>query len=211
MLNLPTIAHYGNKSHENALETLEAIKLFCEQLVKTGDDRLLSYTISCQYNDTMVNISVAGHVAEVNEWLKSALSIPPKELEEVSKWSEKTLNYLDMYKLKDSRPNLGDLLNFSGCLCFERLFLDPYYYDYNLVGSNVEILYKIPVNEKDLFKLVESGEISSSPAWIIKSSKCSRCGESYVNCTCSKYFQSGIMQTVEKGDYLGNFWTNRKA
>lgn len=212
VLNLPTIAHYGSESYQHTIETLDVIKLFCDQLVEIGDNRLISYTISSQYEDTMVNISVAGHVVDVCDWLKNSLSIPPKDFDDFGDWSEKVSHYLNKVISDNERPKLQDLLNSSGCLCFERIFIDPDYYKLYFANGSIRMSHQISREETELIKLLRSGKINYANANMIRRSRCSNCGKNYMGCNCSKYFQKGdVVQNVEKFDLLGVFWTNRKA
>jgi len=50
-----------------------------------------------------------------------------------------------------------------------------------------------------------------APAWQIISAACSHCGGAYETCSCIKFVDSNVSDTVTDARLLGFFWTDRSA
>lgn len=59
--------------------------------------------------------------------------------------------------------------------------------------------------------LIEAKRLVPTNAWILTTSRCEKCGQSYQTCGCIKFVDSGVTQTITDGEPLGFFWTDRSA
>jgi hypothetical protein len=62
-----------------------------------------------------------------------------------------------------------------------------------------------------LLDAVQTGRIQPTFAWLIRESKCSKCGEPYDACPCSKYVDAGVAQYCTDATIAYGFWTDRPA
>lgn len=80
-----------------------------------------------------------------------------------------------------------------------------------LVGDEKVLRVRLPENNEPLMAAVSSGSLRPAFAWVIRSSRCSKCTTSYAECSCSKVLDTDVVQQVQEGDIAYAFWTDRPA
>jgi hypothetical protein len=214
LLNFPRIHHSGKNSVRLALATQDVFLSLCEILSSRGDDRVISFTMSVEYEDRDVYFSFAGHVNDLFTWFRSKEATLPSSQGRIGQWAEDASSYINnVYKKSIDSPPLHDLLKMDGMLIFPRRFLkDNDYrirYDENSDSLISDLI--IPKEDKELFEVISAGELTVACAFWVRDSKCSNCHESYHLCPCSKFIDEGVIQNMTDVTMLGPFWTNRKA
>lgn len=212
-INLPNIIHRGCNAVTNANITQTLIRQLCSAWKSRGDDRLISYTISIEYQDKQVLYSVAGHVLDLLDWLNDKSSVLPIDSNEVGNWCENFKQFLYKYPQSKDNPKIGDILDTRGIINFKRKFVDSdrigYYYDE--VKKAVIAQISIEKSEQDTLEDICNGNLEIAPVYEYVETKCSLCGNNYNKCNCSKYLNGNTMQNVNKFEQLASIWTNRKA
>ena len=212
-VNLAMITHAGDCAALDAERTMQAIATLVDAWVERGDDRVVSFNIGIVYSDRLVRLSCAGHVVDLQLFLKAVGTSMPHDVADVLTWvqgvyaaiSESAPQSLD-------QPQLGKMLQHTGILLFERKWIDPSLYELRLDEEmNAPVVeFAIPRSEEALCGLVRTGQITWAAAHHVKRSRCSRCGTDYLQCDCSKYLDQ-VCQQMEEAPVLGIFWSNRPA
>ena len=212
-INFPTIIHRGNNATINANVTQTLIGQLCSAWKSRGDDRLISYTISIEYEDKQVVYSVAGHVLDLFDWLNHKSSILPKDSKEIGNWCERFIEFLYKYPQAKDIPKIGNILDCRGIINFKRKFVDPYTIKYNYNESAKALMAEIMIkkSEKDTIDDLCDGKLGVAPVYEYIETKCNLCEDNYNICNCSKYLDDNIGQYIKKFEQLGSIWTNRKA
>lgn len=212
--NFPLFMHTGPKSIENAMKTQHSIKTLCETWIKLGHDRVISYNIGIRYSDRDILYSVAGHIEDISKWIGNKCSTFPINTSEVSEWCDNNYFYLsENYPDQKDNPQLSKHLMQSGMLVFDRIQLDPSHYRTRLnpETKKVELLLAIDPKESKLVDRVKKGELKAVSGVIVKESKCMKCGLSYNECQCIKYFDEDVVEEMIDMGPVGFFWTSRSA
>lgn len=214
LLNFPRIHHSGENSVSLAQATQDIFQSLCLAWSSRNDNRVISFTISIEYDDKEVCFSFAGHVNDLLIWFKSKEASLPTSQDMLGQWTENASRYIDnAFKKSIDSPSLHDLLKKDGMLVFSRRFLKKnefrIRYDEN-VGSLVSDLM-IPKDDKGLFEILNSGKLTFAYAFWVRDSKCSKCHESYHLCNCSKFLEDDVAQNMTDISILGPFWTNTRA
>lgn len=214
LLNFPRVHHSGEESVKLALATQDVFLSLCTAWSSRGDNRVISFTVSIEYDDKDVYFSFAGHVNDLLTWFKSKEATLPTSQDMIGHWAEDAARYIDnAFKQSIDSPPLHDLLKKDGLLIYSRRFLKNnehrMRYDEN-AGSLISDLI-IPKEDKDLFEVINSGKLTVACAFWVRDSECSKCHTSYHLCPCSKFIDKGVVQNMTDVPMLGPFWTNRKA
>lgn len=212
VFNLPHIRHSGPAALQLADATIDAIGVLCEALSRR--DCLLSFSIGVDYDSKAVNFSFAGHVADLSAWMKLPEARLPRSEEAVSQWTEKTAETLTKeFPEAADEPPLAALQMHSGLLRLERVMLEPHQFSFEPDEQRqaIDILLAVPRSEADLAGLVEKGEITAAAVLELKGLSCSKCGQDYLQCGCSKVLDAGVTMIITDLQALGAFWTNRPA
>ena len=214
LLNFPRIHHSGDNSVGLAQVTQKIFLSLCKAWSAREDNRVISFTISIEYDDKEVYFSFAGHVNDLLIWFESKEATLPSSQDTLGQWAENASHYIDnTFKKSIDNPSLHDLLKKDGMLVFPRRFLKKnefrMRYDEN-AGSLISDLM-IPKDDTDLFEILNSGKLTVACAFWVRDSKCSKCHASYHLCNCSKFLEDDVVQNMTDVPILGPFWTNRKA
>lgn len=209
-LNLPRIRHSGPSALSLAIESEDAIRELCVGLSGRENNRQLSWTTSIVYPDREIWISVIGAVEDVRLWLESVRPPLPTKTEDVGSWVEEV-----GFKLEAQWPqatNFGQesrVLDLSGELRIKRNFVPSDWLEIRSEGDNREITYQLALPEGPERTALQAGTLQIAPAWLLRTSSCSKCRSSYEDCPCSKVLDEQVQQVVTKADLLGAVWTDR--
>ncbi len=182
--------------------------------MRRKDDRLVTYNLGIQYENRNICISVAGHVRDLCLWHDDPSSMLPETESGVGKWCNKADSFLSrQYKAAQNVPDIGELLKQTGLLVVHRVFLDPTEYRFRHDEGLHTILcdLSIPKDATDLLRAIEKHNLKPANAFLVERTVCSRCGEAYARCGCSKYREEGVVELMDKVTLLGPFWTTRRA
>jgi hypothetical protein len=215
VINFPLLLHLGPRSPELANRTQKAIGQLCEAWIRRGDDRVVTYTVGIQYADRDVYISVAGHVQDLDAWLKSEESVCPADASRFGAWCEAAAKAVSAVarEAKDIPP-LREMLGRSGVLHFARRFTKPSECHLRYEGNARAIIGDVCVEgcTQEVSQLIDCRKLRVSCAFLVRESTCSRCGaKPYHRCDCSKYLDPGVVEEISDARLLGAFWTNRHA
>jgi hypothetical protein len=101
----------------------------------------------------------------------------------------------------------------TGLLTIDRKILEKDEYDLArnpTTGAPVVGLKDHPHVTRAL-PLIREKRLTVAPAWQIISAACSHCGGAYETCSCIKFVDSNVSDTVTDARLLGFFWTDRSA
>lgn len=213
MLQIPLIAHTGPDAVVLAGRTLTAVAKLCERLNARGDDRLMSFTLAIDYGDREVWFSVAGHVADLQQWFAAGIPNLPSTTADIVTWLDSVYTLLNrLFPGDHDSAVLHQLLQPSGMLVFTRRFLDPAVYSFvpDEKKSAIFIQMRLPP-DSDEAAMLQSGRLQVASAHVIRRSSCTLCGKPYWDCPCCKFLDDGVGQIIEEAPVVGAYWTNRKA
>jgi hypothetical protein len=212
-VNLPLILHSKAGMPGNLYTTLEAIKELVRAFNRRGYDQVAAYTVGFPVDGKEVRISVIGHVADLETWLSTPLSAPPTSQDEIYDWAEKVSEFLkEKYPVTYDTPPIYETLMSSGVLLTQRRRLDDRFeVKYSLAEEGLEFSFKIPDDEKPLEAALERGDIVPALAFLKLESKCTRCGQPYSVCSCSKILDKGVVEEITGSQPAFLFWTDRSV
>jgi hypothetical protein len=136
----------------------------------------------------------------------------PTTAEDIGLWVEEV-----GFKLEARWPratNVGQesrVLDVSGELRIKRHFVPSDWLEIRSKGEKREITYQLALPEGPERTGVQAGTLQIAPAWLLRTSRCSKCHGSYEDCPCSKVLDEQVQQVVTKADLLGAVWTDRTA
>lgn len=214
LLNFPRVHHAGETSVSLAQATQNVFLSLCKAWSNRGDDRVISFTISIEYDDKEVYLSFAGHVNDLLNWFESKEATVPTSQEMIGQWAENASRYMDnAFKKSIDSPPLHDLLKKDGMLVFPRRFLknNEYRMRYDESAGSLISDLLIPKEDKELLEVINSGKLTVAGSFWVRDSECSKCHTSYHLCFCSKFIDEGVVQNMTDAPMLEPFWTNRKA
>lgn len=207
-INFPLIRHATRSALEG---TLTAFRLLVTTWKTLGHDRCVAVNVSLACKECETTLSIAGHVNDVHDWLNRSVPFPPDDMTEHGSWLEASVQAMPQRgRDRDARPELA-LLNHAGILLFER---DPLpRSDYELVPSDGGLMVKLLVNatDRELMQSAALGDMTVKLAYLIKASRCSKCGREYRECPCIKLVDEGVTRRIESMSILFAFWTDRPA
>lgn len=210
--NFPLILHNETTLPESLYETLEAIKMLICAWNKKGHDKAVSYSIGFPVQDKEVRISVLGHISDLEEWLSNPLSNPPTSQDKICEWSEKVSDFIKKrFPEANDKPPLFKTLMTSGILLIKRKRIDDskFHIHFSEEHQALKWEYRASESEEALVKALKTREFSPAPAFIILESECTKCGQSYLNCGCSRTLDEGVAQKISDMRVAFFFWTDR--
>jgi hypothetical protein len=209
--NLPLVLHGQTSTEEDLYETLDAIETLVRAWHQQEFDLVVSHHVVFPVQGKDALISVYGHVADLANWFSNPLSRPSTTIKELREWAGQVSAFLSQnYRPADDTPSLGETLKDTGILWAERRLLDEdeYLLTYSEERSALEYLVKI-AKDKTSVRLLEEEKISPALALLVKDSKCSACGASYVDCQCSKLLDEDVSQRITDVRDAFVFWTDQ--
>jgi hypothetical protein len=137
----------------------------------------------------------------------------PANVEDVASWLEEAyMNLNELFPGNHPPHFLHQLLQSSGILLFIRQFLDPEAFEISLDESREALMGRISLTRNpDQLRMMKSGELQVAAAYLVLRTQCSRCGQPYIDCPCSKILDADVTQQIKEWKFLGAFWTNRKV
>jgi hypothetical protein len=210
--NLPLIEHCDPSALERARVTLEVIRDYCIALNGRGHDRMVGFHVSVRFSDRDAHFSFAGHVADLCAWFRSDHARLPETVEAIGDWADAACDWLTKTfpKARDVPP-LENMIKKTGLITVDRKFLDPGEFEFRETAHYPVIsLVKCPSIERALPLVKEKGLVAV-PAFIIRSSECTKCHASYRECACIKIVDPGVGQAIAEAEMFGVFWTDRSA
>jgi len=163
LLNFPRVHHSGENSIHLAQATQEVFLSLLIAWSNKKDDRVISFTMSVEYDDKDVYFSYAGHVNDLLIWFKSKESTLPTSKDMIGQWAEAASNYMDnVFNKSIDSPPLHDLLQKDGMLVFPRRFLknEEYRMRYDESSGSLMSDLIIPKEDKKLFEVISSGKLA---------------------------------------------------
>ena len=210
--NFPLILHSETTLPESLYVTLEAIKMLVFAWNKKGHDKVVSYSIGFPIQDKEVRISVLGHISDLEEWLSNPLSNPPVSQDKICEWADKVSGFIKKrYPEANDKPPLFKTLMTSGILLIKRKRIDDSKFNIYFSEEDQALIWEYSGSEKaePLMKALEMREFIPAPAFIIFESECTKCGQSYMICDCSKILDDGVVQKISNMRIACFFYTDR--
>jgi hypothetical protein len=212
VVNFPLIVHAGTDALKLASRTLAAIGELCQHWISDESDRLLSFTLGVDYDDREVWFSFAGHLTDMCSWWRRHRLSLPENVGAIARWLDEAYAQLNELWPGDHPADLlHRLLQPSGTLLFVRRFLPPETFEVSVDETQEALMGKVKVTGHDQLRMMYSGELQVRAAHLIRRTRCSRCGQPYIDCPCSKVLDPDVTQVIEQSEFLGVFWTNRKV
>jgi hypothetical protein len=213
-LNMPLIRHGRKNYPDNILNTFKALNLIFDNLVKRESKHVMVMNLGWLTESKEIRLSIIGNVFDLNEWSKHFSQNVPLKDKDIGIWLKHNREWLtkSFPNLIDT-PSLGELINDSGILWINRRIIDKdvplrFYKD-----ENGDLMYEmgVPNDQIELYEAIKEKTIEPTPAYFIKSSECSKCGEDYFKCPHSKYLEDDVKQNMKEFSLVTYFWSNKKA
>lgn len=185
-----------------------AISELCTAWQANNNDRPISYTILINTGeDESVHISFAGHVSDFTT-VFSQLGTDFPEPEKFLGWIEKLYHINNKFRTADLTPSLFELITKSGELRFQRRFvpsenIKKYTWNNGLVNPVLQI-------SKETENQMQKYRVSAVPVYIVRNSKCRRCGNEYCECDCIKFVDDTV-EEVTSFQIVGSVWTKHPS
>jgi hypothetical protein len=210
-VNLPLIFH-STESLPHSLEvTLDALRAMVQAWDEHGFDLVASYSLGFIVEDREVRLSVLGHVSDLRQWLHSSLATPPLSLAGLGEWGEQVSTYLKSYPKSPDVPPLGGTLMPTGVLVIDRALIEQtaYQFFYSPEKNAHGYVLALPHLDDTLQAAFREGKITPTDGFQIVGSTCTKCGQPYSSCGCSKLIDEGVAQEITEVRTLFLFWTDR--
>ncbi len=211
--NLPLILHSEATLPESLYTTLDAIRMLVQAWNRKGFDKVVSYSVGFPVQDRECRISVLGHIADLEEWLSHPLSNPPTSQDGIRDWAEEVSSFLGrtFHEEAHDEPPLFDTLMTSGVLLIKRRAVEGAEYRSYYSDEHRALVCELAISKDEAAwpRALETETISVAPAILILDSRCTRCGLSYPDCSCSKLLDEGVAQEITEMRIAFPFWTDR--
>jgi hypothetical protein len=214
-INLPVVCHGGQRLQESLRKTTDALRLLLRGLANRGKGHYVTFTVAWQATTKEVRVSVAGSTADCATWLdERGLDLPVPE-ERLSEWLEKSSDWLGAARAAaNDVPPLGELLQTTGVLWFRRrplpedIEITPHFSDQD---KALVFDLNIPQKYTRTAELLKSGQIRVAPAFFVRGTKCSKCGNRYETCEHSRFMDPGVFHIMDDITLALAFWTDKHA
>lgn len=211
-LTLPLIRHATAPDTTDTINALEA--LFAAWTSRGTADRAVAFTLAAPIADVEVRCSAFGHLQDLSTSFTAFRKLfAADSLEGVVAWVDEQATALrSQTDNRDADPSRFDPMMTPHATYrvtrseIAREDLQP-----ELVGDEKVLRVRLPENNEPLMAAVSSGSLRPAFAWVIRSSRCSKCTTSYAECSCSKVLDTDVVQQVQEGDIAYAFWTDRPA
>jgi hypothetical protein len=203
--NFPVIQHIGHEAVQRANETMKALATLCREWQSRGDCRVLTITCRIQYEEKNIGFSFAGTATDFDTFLHNDFSFPMLE-SDAREWYERQAAVITkLYPKSQDYPDIAQLTRLTGILQLQRKFLDAESYELDQQGTDLVAVYQ--GGDKEVVSYLREGLIRIAPAFEIIESSCTRCGQEYRECDCSKVVDNGVRQRISKCHFRGCYWT----
>ncbi len=208
--NFPPILFFGENSLKKCDSLYNAYRQGIDMHNTKQNDRCVSFTIGFECGDSLVYLSLCGHVKPLGEFLNITKDWIFSKIDDISGWAGRI--YDDVNKSSDIEPDtpgINNVLQISGILKFKRIPLPSGSYRYDKNSESWEMAFKKEDNW--IYEAMASKEIEVSETFIIKKSTCSICGSEYEECVCSKFINKKLYRNMEQLDFIGLNYTDKRA
>lgn len=188
-----TPIHHSNLDH--FVTTLHAVQTLIDIWVERGEDRVVCFTLSYPIGERQALFSYLGHINDLTVWLSNPLAVPPSTEVELFDWTNEVAEYLRTSEIVSEfdKPALMETLTYRGVLEIRRIVIEEAEFAENDQGLGM--LLKLPevlaTNKQILGK-----SVGPSIGYIILDSMCTKCGEKYEDCECSKLLDEDVAREV---------------
>lgn len=210
--NFPLIYHEGPNTASILRETLNAIKKLVDVWIRNGLEMIICYNISFPVdNERIAVISVLGHANDISDWLSSRFCCPPTSPESLYDWAEKVASYLSQTFVSSvDMPPLREILMQTGVLLINRRRVDYDKLNFQSSGTQTDHFWRMRLSKEEAEKAskLESIGVVPCPGVLVEESRCTKCGDDYQRCDCSKTLDDGVAQEIRSMEPFF-FWTDR--
>ena len=209
-VNFPLIKHGIKDLEINLLNTFEAVSLVLEGMEEKDSDFTISLNIAWPTETKEVWLSILGYPMQINAWINKFVSNIPLNDNKIGSWLDNIGKWIYNINPHIDDHNFARILKPDGILTIQRFILNPSLYKIISQDGNTLIELAIPVEEKKIYDLIQSGEVDAALGYYVTKIICSKCGEDYIDCNHSKYMDSGVFTTLEKVDNRLAILTDKK-
>lgn len=204
VFNFPT---FMCKNADTAKIVQQAIADLCKVWSDNNHDRLISYSITANYEDEAIYFSFAGHVADFTSIFTSLGTTFPQK-DHANKWIEALYNENNKFPVANQHPKVADIMAESSHLRFRRALVPTkYLQEIKMEDKCLTINF---VEKKEIAEELLNNKIGIAPIYHIEITKCMKCQKDYISCDCVKFIDE-TSEKIEKFEFLGAAWTNRHA
>ena len=211
-VNLPLVFCREQDPTNDIQHLIAAIRTLVTAWQETGHDWVICYKIGFPIgNERAAIVSVLGHVEDLARWLASDFDCPPIDVEGLRQWAEQVSKYLqETFPVLLDIPPLAETIMPTGVLLINRRRVGYGNFDIKYSSEIQGHIYSLPIpeDEIDLAQSLEKVGIVPGVGLLIKSSRCTNCGDSYKDCDCSKLLDEGVAHEILDAIPFP-FWTNR--
>ncbi|HUI90377.1 MAG TPA: hypothetical protein VLX61_16790 [Anaerolineales bacterium] len=210
--NFPLIFHDGANIVQGLRLTLDAVRRLIQVWMAKGLDMVVCYKVGFPVDiERVAVISVIGHVKDMMNWLSSEHCYPPTSPDELGVWAEKVAAYLTQtFPGSADIPALSEVLMQTGVLLINRQHIDFGNWTTERLEEEGEYRWGIRVPEENIEQVrsLEVAGVVPGFGFLIKESRCTRCGNEYRSCECSKMLDDNVAEQIR--DFAPfPFWTDR--
>lgn len=203
---IPLIFHSNQDCKKNVSDTLNGIRLLINQHVKNGDNEMYSFSIGWNIDTRSVSLSVMGHVWDIHSWLESFGDIPTKH-EDFKKWVEQQNNYIHSNGKDSQSPLNAGHVQDDGILYFKhRHVLNDVSMSDMKMTPKEGMTAKIETEDEVLCELLNTGQISFAPLFVVSDAIDEKTNDSYFNSPYSSIFRE-TRYRIDKAELMGFVWT----
>lgn len=186
-----------------AAAVIKAINEFCEIWISKGDDRLLSFSVDFNIDNTNVQFSFVGHIKDIHSCI-SRTGTTLLESSDYNSWLLKLYEVNNTYTQANQRQKLFDLLTQSNELYIPRKAI-PLEKRLQIIDGDGNISL-----DEEEYNLMKDNAISIAIAYIFEEAICQKCKNNYFTCNCIKFIDD-VGTEITKIKTCDMTWTNRHA
>ena len=208
--NFPPFLFFGENSLNKCNGLYNIYRSGIEMFNAKQDDRCVSFTIGFESGDSLVYLSLCGHVKPLGEFLNKTKDWIFSELNEISEWAGRI--YEDVKKSSNTDPDIPEISNIlqtSGILKFERIPLPAGSYRLDKITKSLEIAFS--KDDDWIYGAMASRNIEVSETFIVHKSTCSICSNEYEECACSKFVNTKLCRNMDQVEFIGLNYTDKQA
>lgn len=186
-----------------AVAVIKVINEFCEIWISNGDDRILSFSVDFNINDSGVHLSFVGHIKDIHTCIiKTGTSL--LESGDYNSWLLKLYEVNNNYERADQRPKLYELLTQS-----YELYIPRKVVPLDIMGQILNGDGTVALDEAE-YNLMKENGIDIAAAYVFEEAICEKCRKNYCSCKCIKFIDD-VGTEIAKLKTSGMVWTNRHA
>lgn len=210
-INFPRFLLKGNDAVDNANKVIECLQILIGKLLKSGADRVITFSIAIEYEAAIVQYSFVSNIVSLEQYMRdNFIQFPPK-FEDIGSWCSHHHKLMNLqFKTSALLSGRKSLLEDTGYHMIKRTLvpMEMEYVDGNSFGL------KIHESEQELLEAVDAGKITMAPAVLVKSTNCNTCGKDYLSCLCIHFVDDeqdkGAVMITDM-EPLGFIWTRERA